>query len=136
MNGAWILGKSHASLFWKRVISCTYPGDFMHVAEARDQVSLHLTVGIHPITVGAVISATVERANSRRFAISGRPSSQGSRITPLAVTVRFAKFVRRSMLCCRELTRLEPWTRPRSGRWCPNRHRSKGTCLTLQLLTA
>ena len=38
------------------------PRGFMHVAEARDQVSLHLTVGIHPITVGAVISATVERA--------------------------------------------------------------------------
>lgn len=38
------------------------PRGFMHVAEARDQVSLHLTVGIHPITVGAIISATVERA--------------------------------------------------------------------------
>jgi ribosomal protein L16 Arg81 hydroxylase len=38
------------------------PRGFMHVAEARDQASLHLTVGIHPVTVGAVIRATVERA--------------------------------------------------------------------------
>jgi hypothetical protein len=38
------------------------PRGFMHVAEARDQASLHLTVGIHPITIGAVIRATVERS--------------------------------------------------------------------------
>jgi ribosomal protein L16 Arg81 hydroxylase len=38
------------------------PRGFMHVAESRKDASLHLTVGIHPITVGAVIRATVERA--------------------------------------------------------------------------
>jgi ribosomal protein L16 Arg81 hydroxylase len=38
------------------------PRGFMHVAEARDEASLHLTIGIHPVTVGAVIRATVERA--------------------------------------------------------------------------
>ncbi len=38
------------------------PRGFMHVAESRDQTSLHLTIGIHPITVGAVIRAIVEWA--------------------------------------------------------------------------
>jgi ribosomal protein L16 Arg81 hydroxylase len=38
------------------------PRGFMHVAESRDEASLHLTVGIHPIIVGAVIRAIVERA--------------------------------------------------------------------------
>jgi hypothetical protein len=38
------------------------PRGVMHVAEARDQASLHLTVGIHPVTVAAVIRTIVEKA--------------------------------------------------------------------------
>jgi hypothetical protein len=52
------------------------PRGFMHVAESRDEASLHLTVGIHPITVGAIIRATVERAirGDSRFRKSLVPS--------------------------------------------------------------
>ncbi len=36
------------------------PRGFVHVAEAHEQTSLHLTVGLHPITVGSVVRAIVE----------------------------------------------------------------------------